>query len=284
MRYPEWLEIRTPKLNDSLNSEDAEEDIDHLLPHHNKRNDNGIDFNSQQKPYGLLFTRVVVNLLVVLIALAVMIIFLLFQIYMQDSKCYGKFENGFDTDLVAAKSQIELQQVLFTGGIHFHPNGSVYIKDTPGPKYVGTPSPEIDKAWDDLLYGQIVNLPESDVPDVKDRTFFRTEYQAYETGLDSVHQLHCINQVRKAFSPEYYPTLDLSPHGTKIHIDHCLDYLRQSIQCSADMTPVILYYEPAINMSLLRMQALETMDMEVTMAMQVISKNVMGLSIPVIGL
>jgi hypothetical protein len=54
---------------------------------------------------------------------------------------------------VAAKSQIELQQVLFTGGIHFHPNGSVYIKDTPGPKYVGTPSPEIDKAWDDLLYG-----------------------------------------------------------------------------------------------------------------------------------
>jgi hypothetical protein len=34
----------------------------------------------------------------------------------------------------------------------------------------------------------------------------------------------------------------------------------------------------------LRMQALETMDMEVTMAMQVISKNVMGLSIPVIGL
>lgn len=54
---------------------------------------------------------------------------------------------------VAAKGQIELQQVLFTGGIHFHPNGSVYIKDTPGPKYVGTPSPEIDKAWNDLLYG-----------------------------------------------------------------------------------------------------------------------------------
>lgn len=54
---------------------------------------------------------------------------------------------------VPAKSQIELQQVLFTGGIHFHANGCVYIKDTPGPKYVGTPSPEIDKAWDDLLYG-----------------------------------------------------------------------------------------------------------------------------------
>lgn len=56
-------------------------------------------------------------------------------------------------NLVAAKGQIELQQVLFTGGIHFNPDGSVYIKDTPGPKYVGSPSPEIDKAWDELLYG-----------------------------------------------------------------------------------------------------------------------------------
>lgn len=37
-----------------------------------------------------------------------------------------------------------------------------------------------------------MNLPESDVPDVKDRIFFLTEYQAYETGLDSAHQLHCI--------------------------------------------------------------------------------------------
>ncbi|KAJ6142743.1 hypothetical protein N7471_002196 [Penicillium samsonianum] len=258
MRYPNWLEMRTQKLKDLVTLQDAEEDTDHLLPHHNERKDARIDSNSQQNSHGSLFTRVVINLLVVLIALAAMILLLLFQIYMQDSNCYGKFEKGFDTDLVAAKGQIELQQVLFTGGIHFNPDGSVYIKDTPGPKYVGSPSPEIDKAWDELLYGQIVNLPESQVPDVKDRTFFRTEYQAYETGLDSVHQLHCINQMRKAYSPEYYPNLDLSPHGTKIHIDHCLDYLRQSIQCGADMTPVVLYYEPAINMSLPNFEQVHT--------------------------
>ncbi|KAJ5360007.1 hypothetical protein N7517_009198 [Penicillium concentricum] len=305
MPYPKWLEMRTQKSKDFVTLEDAEKDRDHLLPHHNERNDSGSDLNSRQNQNGSLFTRVVINLLVVLIALAVMIILLLLQIFMQDSKCYGKFENGFDTDLVAAKSQIELEKVMFTGGIHFNPDGSVYIKDIPGPKYVGPPSPEIDKAWDELLYGQIVNLPESQVPDVKDRTFFRPEYQAYETGLDAVHQLHCINQIRKAYAPEYYGALDKSPHGTKIHIgssssidifcasiggdrlyteltfgiqkDHCLDYLRQSIQCSADMTPVVLYYEPAINMSLLRMQVRETkalikMDTEV-MDMEVISRN-----------
>ncbi|KXL46833.1 MAG: hypothetical protein FE78DRAFT_145332, partial [Acidomyces sp. 'richmondensis'] len=31
---------------------------------------------------------------------------------------------------------------------------------------------------------------------------------------------------------------------------HCLDYLRQSIQCSADLTPVIMYYQLWINGSL----------------------------------
>jgi Domain of unknown function (DUF3328). len=155
-----------------------------------------------------------------------------------------------------------------------------------------------------------VNLPESDVPDVKDRTFFRTEYQAYETGLDSVHQLHCIvrplspishcllhdgNNTNGILEPSteglftrilpylrlesardkdshrfvfirllfcaivrsslqffvYHKSVPLYNELTfDIHKDHCLDYLRQSIQCSADMTPVILYYEPAINMSL----------------------------------
>lgn len=99
MRYPQWLDMRTQKIKGSLTSEATEEGTDHLLPHHNKDKENGIDFNSQEKPHDSLFTRVVVNLLVVLVALAVMIIFLLFQIYMQDSKCYGKFENGFDTDL-----------------------------------------------------------------------------------------------------------------------------------------------------------------------------------------
>lgn len=99
MRYPQWFDMRTQKIKGSLTSEGTEEDTDHLLPHHNKDKENEIDFNSQEKPHDSLFTRVVVNLLVVLVALAVMIIFLLFQIYMQDSKCYGKFENGFDTDL-----------------------------------------------------------------------------------------------------------------------------------------------------------------------------------------
>lgn len=42
------------------------------------------------------------------------------------------------------------------------------------------------------MIGQIVNLPEAQVPDIKDRTYFRLDYQAYETGLDSFHQLHCV--------------------------------------------------------------------------------------------
>ncbi|KJR86044.1 uncharacterized protein SPSK_09941 [Sporothrix schenckii 1099-18] len=65
----------------------------------------------------------------------------------------------------------------------------------------------------------------------------------YLVELDVFHQLHCLNMVRKALHPEYYvphtPGLHtgdedelLGPH----HIDHCIDAIRQSLMCSADIS------------------------------------------------
>jgi hypothetical protein len=59
-----------------------------------------------------------------------------------------------EIDVAAAKGQIELQKVTFTGGIHYDDHGHVYIKEVPGPKYVGPPEPAIDAAWDELLKGK----------------------------------------------------------------------------------------------------------------------------------
>jgi hypothetical protein len=74
---------------------------------------------------------------------------------------------------------------------------------------------------------------------------------------DMFHSLHCLNAVRMALDADYY-SKHKSHHAkleedTKnspifpdnwnhIHIDHCLDQLRQAIQCHGDLSPVPLYH------------------------------------------
>jgi len=53
-----------------------------------------------------------------------------------------------------AKDISELVEYQFTGGIQVNNEGKLYREVDPlEPQYVGEPSPEIDKAWDDLLSG-----------------------------------------------------------------------------------------------------------------------------------
>lgn len=71
----------------------------------------------------------------------------------------------------------------------------------------------------------------------------------YLVGLDVFHQLHCLDNVRKALWPDRYKPEDhmggqnmslLSPK----HVDHCLDQLRQSIQCQSDLSTNWLFWDP----------------------------------------
>ncbi|KUJ19169.1 uncharacterized protein LY89DRAFT_564048, partial [Mollisia scopiformis] len=58
-----------------------------------------------------------------------------------------------------------------------------------------------------------------------------------------MHSLHCLNSIRKAMNHEYYIEHDkhkLAPGLQQIHVDHCLEQLRQSIQCAGDLSPVPL--------------------------------------------
>lgn len=52
----------------------------------------------------------------------------------------------------AAKHVLELKQVQFYGGISVAPDGGFYMSTNPDePRYVGHPTPEMDKAWEDLI-------------------------------------------------------------------------------------------------------------------------------------
>jgi hypothetical protein len=53
------------------------------------------------------------------------------------------------------KSQIQLHQVQFSGGLELNETGKLHrIVDPERPQYVGPPTPEIDAAWDDLMLGK----------------------------------------------------------------------------------------------------------------------------------
>ena len=48
--------------------------------------------------------------------------------------------------------------------------------------------------------------------------------------------------IRKLLHPEYYSESDMKDinqsHDDLDHIDHCVEYLRQSVMCSVDLTPI----------------------------------------------
>ncbi|KAL9610610.1 MAG: hypothetical protein Q9167_004684 [Letrouitia subvulpina] len=68
----------------------------------------------------------------------------------------------------------------------------------------------------------------------------------YMIQLEVFHNLHCLNMLRKTIYPDQYPDMvsyhdnGTINHGTlqALHMDHCLDALRQSTMCESDVTPV----------------------------------------------
>lgn len=70
--------------------------------------------------------------------------------------------------------------------------------------------------------------------------------------LDMWHQLHCLNAIRKAIYPERWPEIWTHKEDGSInydtvemkHIDHCIDHIRQSLQCFGDVSPTGFFFDP----------------------------------------
>lgn len=54
-----------------------------------------------------------------------------------------------------ARAVIEQDQVVFTSAFRYNESVKAYYRERnpDQPQYVGTPAPEIDKAWEELLMG-----------------------------------------------------------------------------------------------------------------------------------
>ncbi|KAL0576585.1 hypothetical protein V5O48_005378 [Marasmius crinis-equi] len=115
-------------------------------------------------------------------------------------------------------------------------------------------SPELDDAWEEL-YGfgisritkdQAALLPNKTQPIPGDEGHYIAE-------LDVFHNLHCLNMVRKALDPGYYPDWNITASEKSAqHVSHCIDWIRQSIMCHADTSVIVWQWEDWVNSTIVK--------------------------------
>jgi len=135
-----------------------------------------------------------------------------------------------------AQEAVEYEVVKFHAGP---------LNNEPDDIYSGPPSPVVDQAWRELYEFGAIHV----TPDIASKLANNTEKMYSETesivGIDVFHQLHCLNKIRKALSPDHYGNeVTESKEVHAAHINHCLNSVRQSLQCGADISTVPFNVQP----------------------------------------
>ncbi|KAI5370337.1 Putative mycotoxin biosynthesis protein UstYa [Septoria linicola] len=152
----------------------------------------------------------------------------------------------YDTDFGPARKSVELEQVRFSGSAQFDDEGEPYFDyDEHETVYTGTPTKAMDRAWNKLIRHRYFLINDEEAlqawgPDYEQYYRYPDSPKhegGYVAGLDVLHTLHCVNMLRKALYKDHYQE---HQHGSakfqQYHIDHCLDIVRQNVQCNGDLT------------------------------------------------
>ncbi|PSR90741.1 hypothetical protein BD289DRAFT_208564 [Coniella lustricola] len=155
----------------------------------------------------------------------------------------GTYHQGFSTDLNI--NNVPLELVRFSGSPKFHANGSAFTDpvnpNTSWPnnvQFFGQPSPEVDQNWKKYIDKRYFSISEEEATRAwgdKRHEYVDERRGGYTAGLDVFHTLHCVNALRMALHPDYYNSS--AHHGNHLpHTEHCLEIIRQSIQCYGSTT------------------------------------------------
>ncbi|KAK6707500.1 hypothetical protein SNK04_008483 [Fusarium graminearum] len=132
------------------------------------------------------------------------------------------------------------------------------------PQYFGTPSPAIDEAWEKLLHYQYPAVSDEEIASNAALSFLSTDKHPvtgkYYGALDVFHNLHCLNMVRKHIDKDYNGGDHMKKkkkkkkrHGKGMdmessfdaaamdHLYHCMNHIRQSLQCRPDLSPAAMH-------------------------------------------
>lgn len=140
-----------------------------------------------------------------------------------------------------ANVAIETEFVRFNGTLDFP---SIYR---------GPPSPEIDTTWNRISLDvgptrmTYEEMLKANATNMRSKVRFPDKIGGgYMVSIEASHQMHCVNLLRKASWAEYYGPIDTSfqasPEILRMHLDHCVEMLRQNIMCHADVTMISWYW------------------------------------------
>ncbi|KAJ6574645.1 hypothetical protein B0H19DRAFT_1125057 [Mycena capillaripes] len=126
------------------------------------------------------------------------------------------------------------QDILKYKSVKFH---SGFGPDLP--IYDQPPSDEVDKAWENLYEFAYSKIPRSQAIRLPNKTYpiLGDKPTTYMLALDVFHELHCLDEIRKAMYPDYYARTSEGINTN--HMKHCLSSLRQSIMCTADISTIV---------------------------------------------
>ncbi|CAH0050947.1 unnamed protein product [Clonostachys solani] len=115
--------------------------------------------------------------------------------------------------------------------------------------YKGPPTPEVNRAWKDLMKYGVISVTAEDIQRIGHNTTavqFPDEvgggYLAVAMGT---HHIHCLYFIWKDHHMDSFPQSKINkeevPEMYERHYEHCVDYLRQAIMCNFD-PGIIPYY------------------------------------------
>ncbi|KAL0944669.1 uncharacterized protein CTRU02_202556 [Colletotrichum truncatum] len=127
------------------------------------------------------------------------------------------------------------RQILRKAGFHKGPPNA----------YEGRPTAENEAAWADLMSVGMISISEEEnsrLPmggsaPVRDANGLVPDKYLVQTSVS--HQLHCLKRLRELI---WDSEKGLAEHWQYGHGSHCIDYLRQSIMCHGDLTPIYMMW------------------------------------------
>ncbi|EED20597.1 conserved hypothetical protein [Talaromyces stipitatus ATCC 10500] len=123
-----------------------------------------------------------------------------------------------------------------------------------GDEYLGPPTAEREQNWRDLWQHEVTMVPKWAMP-ILNRShvelYEQVESQSNEgfsAMLKVYHQLGCLDIIRQytwiqagRYPPDLIPPeMQKSPGELRSNIDRCIDDLRVSLMCAADVTPILI--------------------------------------------
>jgi hypothetical protein len=95
--------------------------------------------------------------------------------------------------------------------------------------YAGLPSPELDAAWDDLLYGINIRVSQEELSRANQTTVRLADGRSGLAWLEGAHQLHCVvREVPLKFDPRCLYSSNSNLEITEIH---------QTVDISRSLSP-----------------------------------------------